>query len=49
MAAHFSAHLVLWLLAVLACLTVVLYNPIFARLWPMLTGTATYRSGKLPC
>ena len=48
MAVHFSAHLVLWPLAVLACLTVVLYNPIFSA-WPMLTGDATYRSGRLPC
>ncbi len=49
MTAHLSAHTVLWLLAVLACLTVVLYSPLLSRLWPRLTGTATCWFGRLPC
>ena len=38
MAAHLSAHLVLWTLGALACLTVIMYNPLIARLWPIVTG-----------
>lgn len=38
MVAHLSAHVVLWTVGALACLTVIMYNPLVARLWPILTG-----------
>ncbi len=38
MAAHLSAHVVLWTVGALACLTVIMYNPLVAHLWPILTG-----------
>ena len=41
MAAHLSAHVVLWTVGALACLTVIMYNPLVAHLWPILTGTRT--------
>ncbi|CAL5224204.1 g6847 [Coccomyxa viridis] len=41
MAAHLSAHVMLWTVGALACLTVIMYNPLVAHLWPILTGTCS--------
>ena len=38
MAVHIATQVVVWTLAVMACTTIILYNPLFASLWPILTG-----------
>ena len=38
MAARVATQVVVWTLAVVACTTIVMYNPLFASLWPILTG-----------
>ena len=44
MVAHLSAHVVLWTVGALACLTVIMYNPLIAHLWPILTGAKGHAS-----
>ena len=38
MAVHVATQVVVWTLAVVACTTIIMYNPLFASLWPILTG-----------
>ena len=38
MAVHIATQVVVWTLAVMACTTIIMYNPLFSSLWPILTG-----------
>ncbi|CAK0785417.1 hypothetical protein CVIRNUC_008626 [Coccomyxa viridis] len=41
MAVHIATQVVVWALAVMACTTIIMYNPLFSSLWPILTGTCS--------